>query len=206
MPLTWLQRWRDRTFEREVAGVRLTADDQAEPNAVLEVGGTLQLEPKMTDRSGFGPMKYHTAPTFAYESGDGAKATVHASSGLVTAVHTAASDTTVVITVTATTPDAAEFEDTLTVSISGTTPAAVVVTPATTTKAPLATQQLTTVVNNAAGTQIVGELVTYESSDEAIATVDAAGLITAVATGEATVTATSVTDPTLTDTCVVTVS
>jgi uncharacterized protein YjdB len=205
---TWLQRWRDRTFLREVGSVVLTGATIPEGGQqTLLVGGTLQLSPRLADKSGFHPMRYHTAPTFAYESADEAKATVHATNGLVTAVYAGSTDTTVAITVTATLSDARELEDSVTVTITGdTTPASVEVTPSTTTKAAAQTQQLTTVVKNAGGVAIAGEAVTYESSDETKATVDANGLITAVATGSATVTATSVTDPTLTDTCVVTVS
>jgi len=204
---TRLQRWRDTTFEREVKGVRLVGASVPENTApVLAVGGTVQLSPRMTDASGFDAMKYHTAPTFEYESADEAKATVDAN-GLVTAVYDGAADTTVVITVTATTPGAQEFEDSVTVNITGdTTPASVTVTPATAALAPEETQQLTTVVKNANGDTLAGETVTYASDDEETATVDAAGLVTAVADGEATITATSDTDDGLTDTCVVTVA
>lgn len=203
---TWLQRRRDTLFERKVEGVRLVGDAVAENTAPqLAVGGTVQLSPRMTDASGWDAMKYTTAPTFAYESGDEAIATVHASNGLVTAVWADDTPTTVDITVTATTSGAQEFEDTVTVEIAGDVVAASVdVTPPTTTKAALATQQLTTVIKNAGGFTIAGLVPdSYTSSDETKATVDAAGLITAVATGSATITAHY---GALTDTCVVTVS
>lgn len=81
-------------------------------------------------------------------------------------------------------------------------PTSVTVTPATATLAPLATQQLTAVVAPVGAAQTV----TWTSSNEAFATVDAAGLVTAVADGVATITATSTVDPLLSDTCVVTVA
>lgn len=206
--MSWLTRWRDRIFLREVRGVLLVSATQAEDTApTLAVGGTRQLDARFTDNNGWHPMRYSTAPTLAFVSADAAKATVHATSGLVTAVYTGSTDTTVAITVTATLSDATELTDSVTVTITGdVTPASVDVTPPTTTKAAAATQQLTTVVKNAAGSTIAGETVTYASSDITKATVNASGLITAVATGSATITATSVTNNTLTDTCVVTVS
>ncbi|MCE0850553.1 phage tail tube protein [Pseudomonas asiatica] len=50
------------------------------------------------------------------------------------------------------------------------------------------------------------QLVTWTSSDQAIATVSATGLVTGVAAGTATITATSAADGTKTDTCAVTVT
>lgn len=76
------------------------------------------------------------------------------------------------------------------------------VTPATTSKAVDATQQLTVAF---APTNASLREVTYSSSDEEIATVSATGLITAVAEGTATITATSK-DGSWTDTCEVTVT
>lgn len=77
--------------------------------------------------------------------------------------------------------------------------------PSTTTKAAMATQQLTvSAALDAYGDAISGEKYTYVSSDITKATVDAAGLITAVATGSATITATSSSG--IAHTCVVTIS
>lgn len=205
--MTWLTRWRDRTFLREVAGVLLVSATEAENTApTLAVGGTRLLSARFTDNSGWHPMRYSTAPTLAFESADEAKATVDEETGLVTAVYAGSTATTVDITVTATLSDARELEDTVTVAISpDVTPASVVATPTTADLAPAATQQITAAVKNAGAVTIAGETVTYESDDEAIATVSVGGLITAVADGEATITVASVTNPTLTDTVVVTV-
>lgn len=78
------------------------------------------------------------------------------------------------------------------------------VTPATTTKAALATQQLVGTATPVDGVDVVVTASTaWVSSDPTKATVNAAGLVTAVATGESTVTGTYKGS---TDTCVVTVS
>lgn len=81
----------------------------------------------------------------------------------------------------------------------------VAVTPATATLAAAETEQLTataTLLDEETEADVTGDT-EWESDDEAAATVDAAGLVTAVATGEATITGTYRGQ---TDTCVVTVS
>jgi hypothetical protein len=80
-----------------------------------------------------------------------------------------------------------------------------VVTPATTTKAAAATQQLvaTATLSDGETEVVVTALTTWTTSDATKATVNAAGLVTAVATGSATITGTY---KGKTDTCVVTVS
>lgn len=78
----------------------------------------------------------------------------------------------------------------------------ITVAPATATKAAAETQQLT---NTFAPTDAYDKTVTYVSSDEEIATVSATGLVTAVATGEATITVTT-NDQKKTGTSVITVS
>ena len=93
-------------------------------------------------------------------------------------------------------------------------PTLVDVTPASATIAALATQQLTAVVKNANGETLTvqkavneGVLsstgVTWTTSNAAKATVSASGLVTGVASGSCTITATL---GTLTDTCAITVS
>ena len=78
------------------------------------------------------------------------------------------------------------------------------VQPATTTKAAAATQQLTVVATYAdSSTEDITTRAAYTTSNAAKATCNSAGLITAVATGSATITATYRGQ---TDTCVVTVS
>jgi uncharacterized protein YjdB len=59
------------------------------------------------------------------------------------------------------------------------------------TLAPGATTQGTVILRDAANNVLTGRVVTWSSSDNTIATVDAAGLVTAVSAGSATITATS---------------
>lgn len=81
-------------------------------------------------------------------------------------------------------------------------PTSVAVSPKTATKAPAATQQLTATVSPAEANQAV----TWTTSDATKATVSSTGLVTAVATGSATITATTKSGPIVTDTSVITVS
>ena len=83
--------------------------------------------------------------------------------------------------------------------------ASVVITPATVTLTEAATQQLTAVVRDSVGKELIGwdARVTYTTSDAAIATVDATGLITAVLEGDCVITGTAANS--LTDTVDVTV-
>ena len=74
--------------------------------------------------------------------------------------------------------------------------------PATATKAAAETQQIT---NTFTPTNALDKRVTYESSDVTKATVNASGLVTAVATGSATITVTHVATG-LQDTLVLTIS
>jgi uncharacterized protein YjdB len=67
----------------------------------------------------------------------------------------------------------------------------VVVSPATTTLPVASTVQLKATPQDALGTPLSGRTVTWATSDQTLATVDANGLVTAVALGGATITATS---------------
>ncbi len=81
--------------------------------------------------------------------------------------------------------------DTVTVTISLIPVAVVEVSPATADLAEGQTQQLTAVTRDAAGNELSGRAVTWSSSDGGVANVDDTGLVTALAEGSATVTATS---------------
>ena len=69
--------------------------------------------------------------------------------------------------------------------------ATVAVSPATATLAPGATTQLTVVLRDAAGNTLTNRSVTWSTANAAVATVSTTGLVTAVAAGSATITATS---------------
>jgi hypothetical protein len=64
-------------------------------------------------------------------------------------------------------------------------------TPAADTMVAGGTQALTATVRNVVGTPVAGQTVTFGTSDAGVGTVDAAGLVTAVAPGSATITATA---------------
>ena len=81
-------------------------------------------------------------------------------------------------------------------------PALLEVEPASATINEGSTQQLIATVYDQNGNALPNAVVEWESDDTAIATVDSSGLVTAVAAGSATITATS--GP-LSDTCTVTV-
>ena len=69
--------------------------------------------------------------------------------------------------------------------------ASVTVSPAPATVAPGGSLQLTAVAKSASGTTLPGRAFTWSTSDPAVATVSASGLVTGVALGSATITATS---------------
>src|SRR6185437_16421157 len=66
-----------------------------------------------------------------------------------------------------------------------------VVSPATASLTVGGTQQLSAVVKDAAGTVLTGRAVSWASSNAAVATVSAGGLVTGVAAGSVAITATS---------------
>jgi hypothetical protein len=69
--------------------------------------------------------------------------------------------------------------------------ASVSVSPASATLSIGAAQQLSAVAKDSAGNTLTGRVVTWSSSDPAVATVSGSGLVTAIAAGSATITATS---------------
>ena len=92
--------------------------------------------------------------------------------------------------------------------LSGYTPVVttVSVSPSSFTVAPSATSQLTATVYDQNGVAMPGETVTWDTSNHSFATVNSSGLVSGVANGSVTVTATSVTDGTKTGTSAGTIS
>ncbi len=118
--------------------------------------------------------------TFTWASSDESVATVSAS-GLVTAKANGSA------TITVTTDG---INGTARILVDQTT-ASVVVTPAAATLVSLGeTLQLSASTVDAGGSAVPGESVTWSSDEETVATVSSAGLVTAVANGSATITAT----------------
>ncbi|UCF20661.1 MAG: Ig-like domain-containing protein, partial [Gemmatimonadota bacterium] len=118
--------------------------------------------------------------TVTWSSSNGAAATVSAT-GLVTGVDAGGA------TITAT---AGSASGTASITVQAAV-AAVDVTPAAQTVGVGATVQLTATPEDDAGNPLPGRTVTWSSSDDGVATVSATGLVTGVALGAATITATS---------------
>ncbi|HWH03322.1 MAG TPA: Ig-like domain-containing protein [Gemmatimonadales bacterium] len=146
--------------------------------ATINTGGTKQFSTvgKYSDSS-----TAAVTPTYAATGG-----TVSAN-GLYTAGSTGG---TFKVTATSST-----FADTSTVTVVKPPVALVLVTPALDTVAPTKTYQLTATTKDAGGNILTGRVVTWGSSNTAVATVNGSGLVTAVGTGTATITATSETIP-----------
>src|SRR6266513_4824424 len=87
----------------------------------------------------------------------------------------------------------ARTTDTATVTVAGCVApvAAVAVSPAAPTMQVGQTAQLTATPQDASGNPLTGRVITWQSSNGAVASVNSSGLVTAVATGAATITATS---------------
>jgi uncharacterized protein YjdB len=148
--------------------------------ASLQVGGTVQLSAVTRDANN----NVLTGRVISWGSGNAGIATV-SGSGLVTAIVagsvsiTASSEgqtTSAAITVSAPAP----------VSV-----ASVSVSPATATLQIGGTVQLSAVTRDANNNVLAGRVITWSSSNTAISTVSASGLVTAVAAGSATITASS---------------
>lgn len=149
----------------------------------LVVGQTRAVAPVVTKPTG--------APnaTLTYGTTVPAVATV-SSTGVITAV----APGTATITVTATAPgntsfSAATISETIAVTVAAAV-ASVQVTPGTATLMAGTTQQLATTVRDSTGAELTGRAVVWTTSSAAVASVNATGLVTAVAVGTATITAT----------------
>ena len=160
------------TTPPQVASVVLTPASAT----LVSLGETVQLAASARDGSG-NPM---SGKTFTWSSSDGGVATV-SSSGLVTAVTNGST------TITATTGG---VSGTASVSVAQAV-ASVEVAPASATLVSLGeTVQLIASALDANGSAIPGKTFTWSSSDGGVATVSSSGLVTAVADGSATISAT----------------
>ena len=155
-----------------VASVRLSATQQA-----MTVGQTTQLTAEALDAGG----RVLTGRPISWTSSDVTTATVNAH-GTVTALSAA----TAIITATAEGRSAVA-----TISVSEIAVARVDVTPAVNTLVFGQTTQLSAQLHDAGGGVVTGRAVNWSTSDAAIATVSAQGLVTAFGTGSVTITARS---------------
>lgn len=160
------------------------------PDASILVGATQQLAATVVAEGG-------ASEDVTWTSADEALATVD-NTGLVTGVGAG----TVVITATSTFDNTKKGTSNITINEA---PAvnSVTVTPATASITTEDTQQLTATVDVSGG---AAQTVAWTSSDEAIATVSNSGLVTPVADGEVTITATSTVDNTKSDNSVITIT
>jgi uncharacterized protein YjdB len=150
------------------------------PTAEVQVGGTVQLTATPRDAAG-NPL---TGRTVTWESSNPGVATVDAN-GRVTAVAPGTA------TIRATS-EGRTGTSTITVTAPPPAPVASVgVSPPTGELDVGGTLQLTATPRDAAGNPLTGRTVTWESSNPAVATVDANGRVTAVGPGTATIRATS---------------
>lgn len=147
------------------------------PTATLIVGTTQQLVATTLDANN----NVLTGRTVTWSSSNTAQATLNAN-GLVTAV----SPGTPTITATS---EGKTGTSSITVTLAPV--ATVTVTPATASLAIGATQQLVAALKDVNGVVLNGRVVTWATSDQTKATVSSIGLVTAVAAGTATITATS---------------
>src|SRR5881396_1391813 len=148
------------------------------PAAVgLQPGGTVQLTATPKDANG-NPL---TGRGVVWTSSTGAVATV-GSSGLVTAVATGAA------TITATSEGQSGSSS---ITVSNAPVASVAVTPAAASVQVGQTMQLAATPKHANGNPLSGRIISWSSSNTSVVGVNSSGLVTAVATGGATITATS---------------
>ena len=145
--------------------------------SLAALGDTLRLTAEAFDANGHAV----AGAEFSWGSSDDAAATVDAT-GLVTAVANGSA------TITAT---MGEASGTATVTVTQVV-SSVMVAPAEASLAALGdTLRLTAEAFDANGSAVTGAEFSWESSDDAVATVDATGLVTAIASGSVTITATS---------------
>ena len=146
--------------------------------ASLNVGQTVQLTATPKDANG-NPL---TGRVITWQSSDNTIASVN-SSGLVTGVGAGGP-----VTITATSEGQS---GTATVNVTLAPVASVTVTPSSANVAITGTVQLTATPKDANGNPLTGRAISWSSSDNTIATVSSSGLVTGVAAGTVTITATS---------------
>jgi len=146
-------------------------------SATVPVGQTLQLTGTPEDANG-NPL---SGRTISWSSGSSAVAAVNGN-GLVTGVAAGAA------TITATSESKS---GTAAITVTSVPVASVTVSPATVSLQPGQTQQLTATPKDASGNALSGRMVTWASGNTAVATVSGSGLVSGVAAGSTTITATS---------------
>ena len=148
--------------------------------STISTGATVQLNATTRDANG----NTLTGRTITWSSSNTSVSTVSAS-GLVTSISAGAA-------IISATSEGVSGSATITVTAPAPVPvASVVIAPGSVSMAIGATAQLTATTKDAQGNTLGGRVVTWSSSDPAVATVSAAGLVTGVSLGAAVITATS---------------
>src|SRR5437879_96521 len=160
-----------------VTNIPVTSVDVAPPTATVQTGLTVQLTATPRDVNGTAL----SGRAVSWSSSNTSVATVNGS-GLVTAVTPGAA------TITATSEGKT---GTSSITVTNVPVASLDVTPATATVQAGQTVQLTATPRDANGATLSGRTVTWSSSNTSVATVTSSGLVSGVAPGSATITATS---------------
>ena len=146
-------------------------------SATMRVGSAVQLTAVARDSAG-GPL---AGRPVTWTTSDLAVATVNANGSVTSnAVGSA--------TITATSEGKS---GTAAITVTAVPVASLTVNPASASVAVGATRQLSAVTKDSAGNTLTGRVITWSSSNTAVATVNSSGLVTGVAAGSATITATS---------------
>src|SRR3989441_418547 len=169
--------WRSDTASIAIACQAVASVDVTPTTLALQVGQTAQLAATPKDANG----SSLNGRTVTWTSSNQAVATMNAS-GLVSAV--AAGAATIAATSEGKTGTAV-------VTVTAVPVASVAVTPASASMQTGGTVQLTATPKDANGNPLNGRVVAWTSSNSAVATVSASGLVTGVAIGSTTITATS---------------
>lgn len=167
---------RSGTLSVSVINIPVASVTLSPTSASISIGGTQQLTATTRDASG----NTLTGRTVTWTTSNAGVAQVNAS-GLVTAVATGTA------IVTATSEGRAA---TATISVSAPV-STVTVTSSSGSLSAGGTMQFTATLRDAAGNVLTGRTVTWSSSNGAVASVSTTGLVTALASGSATITATS---------------
>jgi uncharacterized protein YjdB len=162
-----------------VAPVAVASVTVTPPTVGLTVGGTVTLQVGLTDASGNSlPL---AGRVITYTSNAPSVASVSAA-GVVTAL--SAGSASIVVTCEGKTATAS-------ITVTAPTVSSVDVTPGSSTLSAGNTVQLTAVAKDNNGTVIPGVAITWSTSDGSVASVTSAGLVTAVSSGSASITATA---------------
>ena len=168
---------RSGTATAIVTNVPVASVTVSPATGALTVGATSQLTATPTDANGTAL----TGRAVTWATSNAAVATVSAS-GLVTGVAAGSATTTAT---------SEGQSGTSAITVTNVPVASVTVSPATASLTVGATTQLTATPKDANGTALSGRVVTWATSNAAIATVSASGLVRGAAAGSATITATS---------------